>query len=125
MTDPHDVPSGTAEEGQAGPQLNRIFVGLKMAPEIAASLAGLAERIESVPLRRVPENDIHLTLVPPWNETSIPAAVERLSKALAGFEGFFPLLRASVLRAGASPPPHAMGRMRGKPRDRDLAGRAA
>jgi 2'-5' RNA ligase len=88
MTDPHDIP-GNAEEGQeASPQLNRIFVGLKMTPEIAASLAACLERIDSVPLRRVPENDIHLTLVPPWNEASIPAAVERLSKALAGFECF-------------------------------------
>jgi 2'-5' RNA ligase len=59
-----------------------------MTPEIAASLAGLAEQIESVPLWRVAENDIHLTLVPPWNEASIPGAVERLSKALVGFECF-------------------------------------
>ena len=84
-----DSPSDKAEEGQAAsPQLNRIFVGLKMTPEIAASLAGLAERIDSVPLRRVPEGDIHLTLVPPWHEASIPAAVEKLGNALAGFECF-------------------------------------
>lgn len=86
MTNPH--PSGNAEEEQPGPQLNRIFVGLKMTPEIAGSLAAIAERIERVPLRLVSEDDIHLTLVPPWNETSIPDAVEKLSKALAGFEGF-------------------------------------
>jgi 2'-5' RNA ligase len=86
MTNPH--PSGKAEEEQPGPQLNRIFVGLKMTPEIAGSLAAIAERIESVPLRLVPEDDIHLTLVPPWDETSIPAAVERLSKAVSGFESF-------------------------------------
>jgi 2'-5' RNA ligase len=36
----------------------------------------------------VAPNDIHLTLVPPWDETSIPAAVERLSKAVTGFESF-------------------------------------
>jgi 2'-5' RNA ligase len=86
MTNPH--PSGNAEEEQPGPQLNRIFVGLKMTPEIAGSLAAIAERIESVPLRRVPENDIHLTLVPPWNETSIPDAVQKLRRAVAGFECF-------------------------------------
>jgi 2'-5' RNA ligase len=79
----------TPEQHQAaGPQPNRIFVGLKMAPEIAGSLARLAERIESVPLRLVPEGDIHLTLVPPWNETSIPEAVKKLGNALAGFEHF-------------------------------------
>ena len=86
MTNPH--PSGNAEEEQPGPQLNRIFVGLKMTPEIAGSLAAIAERIESVPLRLVASNDIHLTLVPPWVETSLPAAVERLSKAVSGFESF-------------------------------------
>jgi 2'-5' RNA ligase len=88
MTDPRDIPSGKAEEEQAGSQLNRIFVGLKMTPEIAGSLARLAEQIESVPLRRVPEGDIHLTLVPPWNETSVPATIEKLGRALAGFDRF-------------------------------------
>jgi hypothetical protein len=111
MTDPH--PSGEAEEEQPGPQLNRIFVGLKMTPEIAGSLAAIAERIESLPLRLVSEDDIHLTLVPPWNETSIPDAVEKLSKALAGFEGFS-LSFESVLRARTSPPAPSLGRMHGK-----------
>ena len=82
-------PLDRAEEAQAtGPRPNRIFVGLKMAPETAVSLAALAERIDSVPLRRVAPNDIHLTLVPPWDETSIPAAVRRLSKGVTGFERF-------------------------------------
>jgi len=80
-----NIPSGRAAEGQAA---SRIFVGLKMTPEIAASLGGLLEPIDSVRLRRVPENDIHLTLVPPWNEASIPAAVDRLSEVVTGFQCF-------------------------------------
>ena len=93
-------PLDRAEEAQAtGPRPNRIFVGLKMAPETAVSLAALAERIDSVPLRRVAPNDIHLTLVPPWDETSIPAAVRRLSKGVTGFE--FPSL-SSVCATGLS-----------------------
>ena len=84
------IEPASEEDRAAGPQPPRIFVGLKMASEIAGSLAGLAERIESVPLRRVAENDIHLTLVPPWNETSIPDAVEKLRRALSGFELSFP-----------------------------------
>jgi hypothetical protein len=82
------IEPASEEDRAAGPQPPRIFVGLKMASEIAGSLAGLAEQIESVPLRRVAENDIHLTLVPPWNETSLPHAVEKLRRALAGFEPF-------------------------------------
>jgi RNA 2',3'-cyclic 3'-phosphodiesterase len=79
----------TLEEDQAaGPKPTRIFIGLKMASEIAGKLACLAKKTESVPLRFVPEGDIHLTLVPPWNETSIPDAFERLRRALAGFEPF-------------------------------------
>jgi 2'-5' RNA ligase len=92
MTSPHDVRSvkePISEQGQAvGPQPNRIFVGLKLTPEIAGSLARLAEQIENIPLRLVPEGDIHLTLVPPWNETCIPDAVKKLGNALAGFEHF-------------------------------------
>jgi RNA 2',3'-cyclic 3'-phosphodiesterase len=73
----------TPEEDQAaGPRPTRIFVGLKRLPGALRALR------RSVPLRLVPEDDIHLTLVPPWNEISIPAAVEKLGRVLAGFDRF-------------------------------------
>jgi 2'-5' RNA ligase len=66
----------------------RIFVGLKIAPNIAQELAQRARRLERSPSRFVPSEDIHLTLLPPWNETSTPDVVEKLrstSNRLAPF----------------------------------------
>lgn len=92
MTNPRDIRSAEGTTIHAGPtasaQQSRIFVGLKIAPEIARQLTLLARSIEHVPLRLVPAPDIHLTLVPPWNEASIPAAVEKLRQALDGFGRF-------------------------------------
>jgi 2'-5' RNA ligase len=66
----------------------RVFVGIKIAPEIAQELAQLARGLERFPTRFVPTEDIHLTLVPPWNETCIPEAIERLREALSGLDAF-------------------------------------
>ena len=66
----------------------RIFVGLKIARPIAKELSQHANRLERAPSRFVPCDDIHLTLVPPWNENSIPEVIEKLrvtSRRLAPF----------------------------------------
>jgi len=92
MTNPRDIHSATGTCGDAGPtagpQQSRIFVGLKMAPEIAGELALLAQCVEPSPRRLVPVADIHLTLVPPWSEASIPDAVAKLRQALEGLGCF-------------------------------------
>jgi 2'-5' RNA ligase len=90
MTNSHDAPfaSETPEAGQAaGAQRNRIFVGIKVEPELARQLALLAKR-EHIPFRYVPADDLHLTLLPPWNEVSVPDAVAKLRQALEGFGCF-------------------------------------
>ena len=56
----------------------RIFVALRVAPEIAGKLAQMARALERYAVRPIMSADIHLTLVPPWNETSIPAAIATL-----------------------------------------------
>jgi 2'-5' RNA ligase len=38
----------------------------------------MARELERFPVRLIAPGDIHLTLVPPWSETSIPAAIEKL-----------------------------------------------
>jgi 2'-5' RNA ligase len=66
----------------------RVFVGLKIAPTIAQELAQYAHHFERAPSRFVPRDDIHLTLVPPWNENSVPEAIGKLratSSRLAPF----------------------------------------
>ena len=66
----------------------RVFVGLKIAPEIASQLAELAATLEKPSVRPVAPADIHLTLVPPWNETSIPDAIAKLGRAAKNFGAF-------------------------------------
>jgi RNA 2',3'-cyclic 3'-phosphodiesterase len=91
VTNPRDIRSAAGTGGDArptaGPQ-SRIFVGLKMAPEIARKLALLAQCVEPSPRRLVPADDIHLTLVPPWSDASIPDAVAKLRETLEGLGGF-------------------------------------
>jgi len=62
----------------AGQPAARVFVALKVAPQVAHELAQMARALERFPVRLTAPDDIHLTLVPPWKETSIPAAIETL-----------------------------------------------
>jgi RNA 2',3'-cyclic 3'-phosphodiesterase len=67
----------------------RVFVGLKIVPEIAGQLTQFAAALEAF-ARPVAPEDIHITLVPPWNEISIPDAIDKLGRVAARF-GAFPL----------------------------------
>ena len=69
-------------------QPRRLFIGIKVVPEVARDLAELARPLERYGARLVPEGDIHLTLVPPWNEACMAGATERLRAALSGIDGF-------------------------------------
>ncbi len=89
-----------ADTALAAPPV-RVFVGLKIAPEIASQLAQLAATLEQSSVRPVVPTDIHLTLVPPWNETSIPDAIEKLGR-IAGTFGAFQLI---FQHAGYGPQP--------------------
>ena len=60
------------------PQPARVFVALKMAPATADELAKSAKELERYPVRLIASADIHLTLVPPWNEASMPDTVAKL-----------------------------------------------
>jgi 2'-5' RNA ligase len=74
--------------GSSGPRLARVFVALKMAPETAGELARMTRELERFPVRLIAPADIHLTLVPPWNEVSLPDAVEKLRRVAARFGDF-------------------------------------
>lgn len=67
----------------------RVFVGLKIAPEIASQLAEFAAALNQPSVRRVAPADIHVTLVPPWNEASIPGAIEKLGRVAGRYEAFW------------------------------------
>ena len=65
---------------KSGARQAGVFVGVKVTPEIAHELARFARCLERFSVRLVPTNDIHLTLVPPWNEASIPTAVVNVAR---------------------------------------------
>jgi 2'-5' RNA ligase len=71
-----------------GPRPVRVFVALKMAPGIADELAQIARELERSSVRLIAPADIHLTLVPPWNEVSIPDAAGRLRRVADRFCDF-------------------------------------
>jgi len=66
----------------------RVFVALKMAPDIAQTLAELAAPLRKFGIRPIAPEDIHLTLVPPWNETSTADAIAKLQPVAAQYGGF-------------------------------------
>jgi 2'-5' RNA ligase len=66
----------------------RVFVGLKIDPDVADLLAKRAHLIENPPSRFVARDDIHLTLLPPWDETCIGKAIKNLRAALSGMKTF-------------------------------------
>jgi 2'-5' RNA ligase len=79
----------------------RVFVGLKIATEIARELAQIAAGLEKLPVRLVPPADIHLTLVPPWSEASLPDAMEKLLLVAGRFDTF----RLTIQHIGYGPQP--------------------
>jgi 2'-5' RNA ligase len=66
----------------------RIFVALRIMGEIAQELAQYGKGLEQLSIRPVPAADIHLTLVPPWNEVSIPDAVAKLRRVADTYVAF-------------------------------------
>ena len=77
---PDEIDSSAAISGRPHP--TRVFVALKIAPEIAHLLAQIARELERFPVRLIAPADIHLTLVPPWSEASIPNAIEKLRRVV-------------------------------------------
>ena len=65
----------------------RIFVALRISPDIALALAQYGRDLKQFSVRPVAPADIHLTLVPPWNEFSTADTVERLRRVA---DRFFP-----------------------------------
>ena len=80
---------------------SRVFVALKMAPDIAQELAQIVRPLERFAVRLVVKEDIHLTLVPPWNEPAVPNAIEKLRLAVESHYAF----RLEFRHVGYGPDP--------------------
>ncbi len=83
LAGPSEDMSGAGQQRPA-----RLFVGIKVAPEIASALAKIARPLEDPSVRLVPAADLHLTLVPPWKEANVEAAADILRKALQSIGSF-------------------------------------
>jgi RNA 2',3'-cyclic 3'-phosphodiesterase len=70
----------SAPETATGARPLRIFVALRIAPDIALALAQYGRDLEQYSVRLVAPADIHLTLVPPWNEISLPNTIAKLRR---------------------------------------------
>lgn len=86
---------GPSGEGGAQPASTKlsgrpahVFIGIKIASAIADELAEFAAALERASVRPVAPADIHLTLVPPWNESSVPEAIAKLGRVVARFHPF-------------------------------------
>ena len=101
-----------ARTAHAAPQA-RVFVGLRIEPEIASQLVQFVAALEKSFVRPVTPTDIHLTLVPPWNETSIPDAIAKLGR-VAGRFGAFRLIFRHVGWAAAETTSSALGGLCGQ-----------
>jgi 2'-5' RNA ligase len=80
------LPQGAASMTEASGQ--RVFVGIRIAPQIAQQLAEYVGSLPQRAVRLVPVADIHLTLVPPWNEATISGAIEKLAQVAAASAAF-------------------------------------
>ncbi len=83
------------------PRAVRVFVGLKVAENVANNLADLAAKLIGPHGRLVAPADIHLTLVAPWQEASVDQAAEKLRAVACGFSPF--LLKFQHLGYGPIP----------------------
>lgn len=86
---PSNEADATVTRGTKTPPAGmRVFIGVKIAPDIADQLVRAAKELREEHVKIVASGDIHLTLVPPWNETSIGDAIEKLRVGVSSFSPF-------------------------------------
>ncbi|MGO9008016.1 MAG: RNA 2',3'-cyclic phosphodiesterase [Beijerinckiaceae bacterium] len=88
MTNGAAIAAGLTGQPATNVQPARVFIGVRVADEIARALAELARPLEQHGVRLVPRGDIHLTLIPPWNENQVAGAIEKLRNAVGEFRCF-------------------------------------
>jgi 2'-5' RNA ligase len=79
----------------------RVFVGVRLIDEIARELSRIASELEAPGVRLVAAADLHLTLVAPWEEASLPRAIATMQAAVAGC----PATELIIQHVGYAPDP--------------------
>ncbi len=62
----------------------RIFVGIKIEASLAESFLAYVRGLEQTPAKILHPDDIHLTLLPPWDTDEVMTAEQTLKNALVG-----------------------------------------
>lgn len=60
--------------------MNRIFIAIKISPEIQEKTDNWKARFTSLPVRWIHRDNLHITLIPPWEEKNIPEIINMAEK---------------------------------------------
>ena len=66
----------------------RVFIGVKAADEISDGCVKLQERLSNLPARLIRPDDMHLTLLPPWQMKDQQLVEKQIQKALRNINSF-------------------------------------
>ena len=68
----------------------RIFIGIKVRPEIYPKIDSWRKRYRNLPLRWISNENLHITLIPPWYEDGkkVRVKVKEIGREVRGFRGF-------------------------------------
>lgn len=69
-------------------QKHRLFVGIKASDNLKRKIEDLRRPFIEIPIRWTPLAKLHITLVPPWNETDIESAKGKLNRIEYQFKRF-------------------------------------
>lgn len=68
--------------------MSRIFIGIKSSPAFQAEAEKWRGGLAALPVRWIPPENLHLTLVPPWQEADVDASIMRVRQAMRGLTPF-------------------------------------
>jgi 2'-5' RNA ligase len=61
--------------------MQRVFIGVKVSPLLQAEVIAWQDEHRSLDVNWIPPEDLHMTLVPPWEEDDIDDVLDRMERA--------------------------------------------
>jgi 2'-5' RNA ligase len=58
--------------------MSRIFVGISLSPELQKKALGWQQKHAGLPVRFIAPKNLHITILPPWDEQNISSAIQKL-----------------------------------------------
>lgn len=68
--------------------MQKIFVGIKATSTLQEHIATWRANFQHLPVRWIRDHDLHITIIPPWNEVNVHGVLVRLRSALEGRRAF-------------------------------------